>query len=821
MTRSPSHIHVKRTLAERSPPSRRTNPDGFRGICWRCGQKGHKRNECTSGGVNSSRSTNDHCRPIFHPCCRACEDQDHSTKECQELGQGPAGRRGGCPARHHVALVPVRYRQVAPPTAMRVAGKINRRPVEMVVDTGSELTYIRKDLIVSCGIPKAGQKLCGVTGDCIPMRGPVWVSLDVGDVIERLPVFVAEMEDPCLLGLDYLACLEACVDLQRRRMTYADVFSQGDMDLGRTSMVKHHINTRDTPPIKQPHHRVPPAKREEMQCAVQEMAKAVVLVTKKDGSKRFCVDYRALNAVTATDAYPLPRIDDTLDALSKVQWFSKLDFKSGYHQVEVAEEAKEKTTFSFSQGLWHFNAMPFGLCNAPGCFERLMEQVLEGLQWKVALVYLDDVLVFGNTFEEELEHLTELTRKGASFVWDETCHQAFVALKQALVEAPALPYPDPSLPYILDTDASQEGVGAVLSQLRDGQEYMVAYYSSKFSKPERNYCITRKELAAVVKGLSRFHHYLYEPEGQLARWLGKLEQYNYQVVHRAGRVHSNADSLSRRPCEPDCNHCFRRESEITCRRLVWEALRLENGVLQLSWVDASTGKQQWYIVAPLSRREGLLKEVHNGKTSGHLGIKRKMEKLRQRVYWVGLRQDVQQWCRTCQVCAAKKGPAQKTCAPLQLYQAGAPMECMAVDIVGPFPCTERGNKYICVAMDYFSKWPEAGALPNHEAETVAEFLVTQVFTRFGVPGELQSDQVREFESRVFRECCRLLGIHKTRTTLLRPQSDGVVERFNATLVTQLAKYCEEDQHDWDDWIPYILMAYRAAEQEALTPDVRP
>ncbi|ROT85912.1 hypothetical protein C7M84_003952 [Penaeus vannamei] len=700
------------------------------------------------------------------------------------------------------------------------------------------------------------------------------------------------MEDPCLLGLDYLARVEACVDLQRRRMTvrghevplilgehalvaqvkpkqgrkqqnvnkqhtrdkamcavtrltyptttsfhlatqdtlqsqgkeaklvvqrevipshledlvqrsikhltseqarkvrrllnqYADVFSQGDMDLGRTSMVKHHIYTRDTPPIKQPHRRVPPAKREEMQCAVQEMAKAgiiersnspwcspVVLVTKKDGSKRFCVDYRALNAVTVTDAYPLPRIDDTLDALSK--------------------------------GLWHFNVMPFGLCNAPGCFERLMEQVLEGLQWKVALVYLDDVLVFGNTFEEELEHLTEvlcrfkaanlklspkkctlfhtevpflghvLTRKGASFVWDEACHQAFVALKQALVEAPVLPYSDPSLPYILDTDASQEGVGAVLSQLKDGQEYVVAYYSCKFSKPERNYCVTRKELAAVVKGLSHFHHYLYgaqftirtdhaalrwlktlkEPEGQLARWLGKLEQYNYQVVHRAGCVHSNADSLSRRPCEPDCNHCFRCESEITCRRLVvsesiaeadkrwredqqkdqdlapviqwleagkkrpqweavspespatkflvdqWETLRLENGVLQRSWVDAATGKQQWLIVAPLSRREGLLKEVHNGKTSGHLGIKRTMEKLRRRVYWVGLRQDVQEWCRTCQVCAAKKGPAQKTRAPLQLYQAGAPMERMAVDIAGPFPCTERGNKYICVAMDY-------------------------------------------------------------------------------------------------------------------------
>lgn len=126
---------------------------------------------------------------------------------------------------------------------------------------------------------------------------------------------------------------------------------------------------------------------------------------KKNGSKRLCADSRALNAVTVTGAYSLARIGDTSDEL---QWFSALDLKSGYHQVEMTP-ADKNTAFSFGQGLWHLNVVPFGLCNVPNCLERLMERVLEGEQWKVELVYPDDVLVFGNT-DENLIRLTEVFR---------------------------------------------------------------------------------------------------------------------------------------------------------------------------------------------------------------------------------------------------------------------------------------------------------------------------------------------------------------------------------------------------------------------------
>ena len=515
------------------------------------------------------------------------------------------------------------------------------------------------------------------------------------------------------LDLDHLAPDEQ-KRLENLIRTYADVFALDPGELGTTDVVKHTINTGDHPPIKQPLRRTPFALRSKVDKLVQEMlsqgvieqsrspwASPVVLVSKKDGGLRFCIDYRQLNRITKLDEFPLPRIDDTLDLLAGCKFFTTLDLAAGYWQVAMNPSDQEKTAFTTYSGLYEFKKMPFGLVNAPATFQRLMEVVLSGLAREGCLVYLDDVLVMGKTMKEHNENLQKvfnrlraaglrlkpkkccfaqlevdylghvvssdgirtdpkktravsefpvptnvrevrsfvglasyyrkfipnfskvagplhaLTRKDVAFLWTAECQLAFDNLKRLLTTTPLLVYPKFDRPFMVETDASGNGLGAVLAQRQDDCSVKpVAYASRSLQQHEQNYGITELEGLAVVWAVKHFRHYLYghtcevytdhealkallntpRPSGKLARWGMALQELDLKIFYRPGKGNSNADALSRSPLpetgtetvpfgivsalaveesEPDSLATLQREDPRLCEIITY----LETGVL--------------------------------------------------------------------------------------------------------------------------------------------------------------------------------------------------------------------------------------------------
>ncbi|KAF7648160.1 hypothetical protein LDENG_00161160 [Lucifuga dentata] len=243
-------------------------------------------------------------------------------------------------------------------------------------------------------------------------------------------------------------------------------------------------------------------------------------------------------------------------------------------------------------------------------------------------------------------------------------------------------------------------------------------------------------------------------------------------------------------------------------------LSLIDRLLYRSWKAPRGGSDILQLLVPPRLRSQILQLIYGSVGASHFGVAQTLCRLRSRFYWPNCRQDVELFVHRCDRCTARKGPNRHSHAPLQQYQVGAPMERVGVDILGPFPVTDHSNRYVLVEMDYFTKWPEAYAVPDQGAATTAEKLVQEMLCQFGAPEELHSDQGRNFEFQVFQEVCWRMGVKKTRTTPLHPQSDGLVEWFNCTLATQLAILSDRRQKDWDLHLPLVLWAYRTAVQES-------
>ncbi|VDI78350.1 Hypothetical predicted protein [Mytilus galloprovincialis] len=206
--------------------------------------------------------------------------------------------------------------------------------------------------------------------------------------------------------------------------------------------------------------------------------------------------------------------------------------------------------------------------------------------------------------------------------------------------------------------------------------------------------------------------------------------------------------------------------------------------------------------------------LHDDPVGGHFGVHRTLSRVSSRFYWAGYKENIEQWCKRCEICNSRKGPQKRARGAMKQYLVGAPLERVALDILGPLPITTSGNKFILVLTDYFSRWAEAYPIPNQEAETISKIFVDEFICRFGVPRQVHTDQGRQFESKLFTGICKRFNIDKTRTSPLHLQSDGMVERLNRTIEDILSKFIGKDQKDWDTHLSVAMMAYRTSVHES-------
>ena len=750
---------------------------------------------------------------------------------------------------------------------------------------------------------------------------------------------------------------------------HSEVFAREKWDLGRCDLHKLQIKLKENAqPSRVPYRSMNPSKRKALKEFVEnlqennliepthsEWAAPTVLVPKKDGSYRLVIDYRKLNAQTVKTSWPLPRISDILASLEGSSFFSSLDLATGFHQMEIEEEDQYLTSFITPFGLFKWKRMPMGLCNAPGAFQRLMEIVLTGLTYDIVLVYIDDIIVYGSTFDEHLLNLSKvltsigdanlkispskcklfqrsicflghviskdgvqtdplkvkavaeypvpvnikqlraflgltgfyrkfianfgliaqplyaLLNKQEKFIWNDGCQQSFEKLKAALVKAPVLGFPNEYDSFTLCTDASLSGIGAVLSQKQNNTDKVIAYASKTLQKGQRNYSATKRELFAVVFFTQYFKDYLLgrkffiitdhralvwlysfkEPDGLVARWLEKLSVFDFEICHRPGTKIAHADALSRIPDNipmvsnvglddsQDLFHNAQLKDEIISEVISWvkdeqkpareelfgkptllvnywhqfDSLCLENGILcrRYETVDGSLDVLQ--LCVPLAEVPQILKTLHDDPSGGHLGSAKTLYRVKQKFYWPGNRNDVENWVASCVECQSRKNPKQKHRQPMTLWPSSEPFYHVSVDIMGPLPMS-KGYKYILMIGDNFSRWFEAIPLMEITAKAVCMSFIESWVSRYGIPEYIHSDNGVQFTSNLFRDMCSALNIVRTRSTPYHPQGNAKVERINRTIEDGLAKYCSEFHETWSDHLQSFLMAYRSAVHES-------
>ncbi|KAJ3684341.1 hypothetical protein LUZ61_013505 [Rhynchospora tenuis] len=732
--------------------------------------------------------------------------------------------------------------------------------------------------------------------------------------------------------------------------TFQEVFAEPSC-LPPTRSVDHQIPLKpDSKPITVRPYRYSYFQRLEIEKIVDELisnsfirpstspySSPVLLVKKKDNSWRLCIDYRQLNDATIKNKYPIPIIDDLLDELKGAQYFSKIDLRSGYHQIKMHEADVFKTAFRTHNGHYEFVVMPFGLTNAPATFQTLMNTLFKPLLRQYVLVFFDDILVYSKTLEDHILHvqtvlqillnnqlkaklskcefgttkieylghiisnqgvatdpakvesmqnwptpksvkelrgflgltgyyrkfvknygviskpLTDLTKKNA-FVWSSAAQHAFDQLKQAMSTTPVLQLPDYSKQFVIETDASALGIGAVIMQ----DNRPIAYLSKSLGLRTQGLSTYEKELLALLTAVKKWKHYLigqpfiirtdqFSLKHLLEQKVTNALQHkslctllglDYIIEYKKGRDNKVADALSR----VQGQNWFLGDQ---CAEVTAVSEILPQWIQELTqsyegdqWVNdiknkatlPTTEQHSLYTVCQgLIRYKGricvgnhgnwrhqILQSLHDSSIGGHSGINATYQKLKRYFYWPQLKQSVHDHITACHICQINKGehvPYPGLLQPLPIPHGA--WQSIGIDFITGLP-KSRGKDVIFVIVDRFSKYGHFIALSHpYSASEVAQSFLDNVYKLHGLPHNIISDRDPIFTSSFWKELMNKIGIQLNMSTAYHPQSDGQTERLNQCLEQYLRCMAFEQQKKWCRWLPLAEYWYNTSFQQSL------
>lgn len=453
------------------------------------------------------------------------------------------------------------------------------------------------------------------------------------------------------------------------------------------------------------------------------------------------------------------------------------------------------------------------------------------------------------TVVEPINALLRGRKKGQGIAWSEEADVAFNKIKTALVSSPVLASPDFTKEFTIQCDASDVGIGAVLTQEINGEEHVIGYASRPLSNSERKYSATQKECLALVFAVEKFRMYiegvrfkvivdhysllwlrrLKDPIGMLSRWALKLDQYDMELIHRKGKLHVVPDALSRIPAVLNMINV----SDSDYKKDTWytsmidrvnknpdsySLWRVENGILY-KYVTTKfwscVNSIDWKMVVPRNLRQEVLQQCHDSPLAAHMGFKKTYSRISEEYYWPQMRRDILTYINKCQICSSQKSPNKARPGLMgKEKEVNYPFQLISMDLMGPLPRSSKGNTYLLVVTDWYSKYVLLHPLRQATTNGICKFIEEQVFLIYGVPQVIVVDNGSQFVSKKFKSLCKEYFVKNIWYNASYHPQINFTERTNRTVGTAIRSYIADGPHKkWDENLAKIGWALRSAVNE--------